>query len=150
MTPVSVHREINKNRSVSPYRNNLRRHGSPLPALGEDVTPSLPLGHLSDCTGLGCYAFGLSIRLPYTDYHWDCSFLLSWSLHQALALILVLLHRNLCYHCTIWSDLSLLVRYNLLQVQLSLVDTHLPSHSLAYLVRYDDGYLNCTSRTLGP
>ena len=43
-----------------------------------------------------------------------------------------------------------LVRYNLLRVRLSLVDIYLPSHSLAYLVRYYEEYLNCTSRTLGP
>ena len=77
-------------------------------------------------------------------------FFLSGSLHEALTLILVLLHHNLCYHCTIWSGSSLSVRYNLLRVQLSLVDAHLPSYSLAYLVRYDDEYLNCTIRTLGP
>ena len=47
-------------------------------------------------------------------------------------------------------SLDFLVRYNLLQVQLSLVDAHLPLHSLAYLVRYDNKYLRCTSRTLGP
>ena len=41
------------------------------------------------------------------------------------------------------------VRYHLLQVRLSLGDPHLPSYSLAYLVRYYDEYLNCTIRTLG-
>ena len=33
----------------------MRRCGSFLPALGEDATLSLPLGHLSDCTGLGSH-----------------------------------------------------------------------------------------------
>ena len=33
----------------------LRRCGSPLPALGKDATPSLPLGHLSDHTGLSSH-----------------------------------------------------------------------------------------------
>ena len=45
-------------------------------------------------------------RLPYADYHWDCIFILSWSTHKALTLILVLLHRDLFYHCTIRSDSS--------------------------------------------
>ena len=40
-------------------------------------------------------------RLPYADYHWDCLFLLSRSLHKALTLTIVLLHRDPCYLCTI-------------------------------------------------
>ena len=45
-------------------------------------------------------------RLLYADYHWDCIFLLSRSTHKALTPILVLLHRDLLYHCTIRSDSS--------------------------------------------
>ena len=37
---------------------------------------------------------------------WDCTFLLSRSPHKALTLILVLLYRDLPYHCTIRSDPS--------------------------------------------
>ena len=44
------------------------------------------------------------------------SFLYLNPFHKTLTLIIVPLHRNLCYHCTIQSDLSLSVRYNLLQV----------------------------------
>ena len=46
-------------------------------------------------------------RLLYTDYHWDCSSPLSQSLHKALTLILVPLHCDLRYHCTIRSDSSI-------------------------------------------
>ena len=45
-------------------------------------------------------------HLLYADYHWDCIFLLSRSIHKALTLILVLLHCDLFYHCTIRSDSS--------------------------------------------
>ena len=69
---------------------------------------------------------------------------------QALSLILYNYIVNLSYHCTIQSLSDPLVRYNLLQVWLSLVDAHLPSYSLAYLVHCDNKYLNCNSRTLGP
>ena len=47
-------------------------------------------------------------RLWYADYHWDCSFPLSWSLHKALTFIFVLLHCDLLYLCMIRSDLSAL------------------------------------------
>ena len=47
-------------------------------------------------------------RLLYADYHQDCTFLLSRSTHKALTLILVLLHRDLPYPCTIRSDSSIL------------------------------------------
>ena len=57
---------------------------------------------------------------------------------------------NLLYHCMIQSLSDPLVWYNLLQVRLSLVDAYLPLHSLAYLVCWDDEYLNCNSRALGP
>ena len=46
-------------------------------------------------------------RLLYADYHWDCSFPLSGSLHKVLTLILIPLYRDLLYHCTIRSDLSI-------------------------------------------
>ena len=89
-------------------------------------------------------------HLPYADYHWDCHF----------SFILIHSHRQWLLSCTTtsWICLSLydmisfdsLVWYNLLQVRLSLVDAHLPSHSLAYLVWYNEGYWRCTSRTLRP
>ena len=97
-----------------------------------------------------CYIFGLLLCLPYADYHWDCTFLLSWSLHKGLTLILVPLHRDLCYHCTIWSNSSLSVWYNLLQVQLSLVDAYRPLVSFTYNSLYVEEYINCTTRTLRP
>ena len=71
-------------------------------------------------------------------------------LTKAMSLILYCYILDLLYHCTIWSLSWSLVRYNLLQVRLSLVDAHLPLHSPAYLVRYYDEYLNCTTRTLRP
>ena len=97
----------------------------------------------------------------HTQTNSDClvSFLSSRSFHKALTAIIVLLHRDLLYHCTIRSDssipypctiTSLSVRYNLLLVQLSLVDLHLPLLSFTYISSYDEGYLNCTSRTLRP
>ena len=99
------------------------------------------------------YAFHMQTYL-------DCLFLLSILIHSpGVAAIIVLLHRDLLYHCTIRSDLStpspctitlVSVRYNLLLVQLSLVDLHLPLLSFTYISSYDEGYLNCTSRTLGP
>ena len=82
------------------------------------------------------------------------------SIHSSgVTLILVLLHCDSLYHCTIRSYsnplcpctiTSVFVRYNLLLVQLSLVDLHLPLLSFTYISSYDKGYLNCTSRTLGP
>ena len=61
------------------------------------------LEHGVDVVTLSDYLF----RLLYTDYHWDCIFPLSWSTHKALTLILVLLHRDPLYHCTIRSDSSI-------------------------------------------
>ena len=113
-------------------------------------------GHGRKATGKGkqcdghCYIFRLLWCQPYTDYHWDCIISLSRSLHKALTLILVPIHRDLCYHCTIWSDLSLSVRYNLLQVQLSLVDAYRPLLSFTYTSIYNKEYINCTTRTLRP
>ena len=52
---------------------------------------------------------------------------------KALSLILYNYILDLSYHCMIQSLFEALVRYNLLQVRLSLVDEHLPLHSLAYL-----------------
>ena len=46
-------------------------------------------------------------RLLYADYHWDCSFPLSWTLHKVLTLILVPLHRDLLPPCTIRSAPSI-------------------------------------------
>ena len=66
--------------------------------------------------GSKCYIFGLLLCLLYAGYHWDCIISLSQSLHKVLTLILVPLYRDLCYHCMIWSDSSLSVQYNLLQV----------------------------------
>ena len=78
------------------------------------------------------------------------SFSLSQSLHKALTLTLVPLHHDLCYHCTIQSDSSLSVRYNLLQVQLSLGDAYRPLLSFTYTSIYVEEYINCTTRTLRP
>ena len=97
-----------------------------------------------------CYIFRLLLHLSCADYHWDCFILLSQSIHKVLTLIIVPLYRNLLYPCTIQSDSSLSVQYNLLQVQLSLVDAHRPLLSLTYTSIYDDRYINCTTRTLGP
>ena len=69
---------------------------------------------------------------------------------KALSLILYNYILDLFYHCMIQSPSDPLVQYDLLQVRLSLVDAHLPLHSPAYLIQYDDKYLNCTSKTLGP
>ena len=42
------------------------------------------------------------------------------------------------------------VRYNLLQVQLSLVDAYRPLLSFTHTSIYDKKYINCTLRTLRP
>ena len=73
----------------------------------ENFTPNLttliqPMDQGIICVTFSDYLF----RLLYADYHWDCIFLLSWSTHTASTLTLVLLHRDLLYHCTIRSDLS--------------------------------------------
>ena len=78
------------------------------------------------------------------------SFPLSWSSHEALTLIIVLLHRDPCYHCMIWSSSSSSVRYNLPQVQLSLVDAYQPLLSFTYFSIYNEKYINCTTRRLRP
>ena len=57
----------------------------------------------------GCYVFGLLLCLPYTDYHWDCIVYLSWSIHEALTLIIVPLHCDLSYPCTIQSPTSMTI-----------------------------------------
>ena len=63
---------------------------------------------LSLLNGVGLVTFSDYLScLSYADYHWDCSFPLSQSLHKALTFISVLLHRNLSYHCTIQSDSSI-------------------------------------------
>ena len=52
--------------------------------------------------------FGLSIPPTLRRLIQTASFISrSWSIHKALTLILVLLHRDLSYHCMIWSDSSL-------------------------------------------
>ena len=76
------------------------------------------------------------------------SFLYLDPLTKAMSFTLYYHISDLPYHCTIWSLSCSCVRYNLLRVQLSLVDAYLPSHSPAYLVQYDEEYLNCTSRML--
>ena len=86
----------------------------------------------------------------HTQTYLDCIFSLSRSLHKALTPILVPLHHNLCHHCTIWSDSSLSVQYNLLQVRLSLGDTYWPLLSFTYINIYVEKYINCTTRTLRP
>ena len=78
------------------------------------------------------------------------SFLYLQSIHKVLTLIFVLLYRDSCYHCTIWSRLSTSVWYNLLWVQLSLLDAHWPLLSFTYTSIYDEKYINCTIRTLRP
>ena len=53
-------------------------------------------------------------HLPYADYHWDCSFPLSWSLHKVTTLIPVPLHH----------DLFIIIRYDLTRVFLLPVLLH--------------------------
>ena len=97
-----------------------------------------------------CYIFRLLLCLPYADYHWDCIVSLSKSIHKGIVSHPVWLHLGSALSLYDMISLWPLVRYNLLQVWLSLVDAHLPLHSPAYLVQYDNKYLNCTSKTLGP
>ena len=64
-----------------------------------------------------------------------------------ISVISVPLHHDLC---TICSDLSLSVWYNLLQVRLSSVDVYRPLLSFTYNSIYDEKYINCTTRMLRP
>ena len=100
---------------------------------------------------LYCYVFGLSICLPYTDlFGLPCSSFYLDPLIQAFTVLNVLSHHDLGSHCTIWSDSSSSVQYNLLWVQLSLVDAYRPLHSFTYISIYDKEYINCTIRILRP
>ena len=98
-----------------------------------------------------CYIFGLlfmpticrlSLGLPHSFYLDPFT--------KVLTLIIVLLYRDLLYLCVIQSDSSLFAWYHLLQVQLSLIDAHWPLLSFTYTSIYDEEYINCTTRTLGP
>ena len=53
-----------------------------------------------------CYAFGLSIHLPYADLLGLLSFLLILIHSPGVVVTIVLLYRDLLYHCTIRSDSS--------------------------------------------
>ena len=45
-----------------------------------------------------CHVFGLLLRLPYADYHWDCLIYFYLDLFtKAMTLIIVLLHCDLSY-----------------------------------------------------
>src|SRR6202012_5207787 len=102
-----------------------------------------------------------TIYMPYIHRLTQTAlFLFSTLIHSpGMTVTIVLLHHNPLYHCMIRSDsstpcpctiTSVSARYNLLLVQLSLVDLHLPLLSFTYISSYNEGYLNCTSRTLGP
>ena len=123
-------------------------HG-PCPLWSGAITKPLVFGTELACDH-ECYVFGLLLHHLYADYNWDCIASLSWSLHKVLTLILVLLHCDPCYHCTIWSSSSSSVWYNLLQVWLSLADSYQPLLSSTYTSIYGEEYINCTTRTLGP
>ena len=55
---------------------------------------------------LGCYAFGLSIRLPYADLFGLLFYLSILIPSPGIVVIIVPLHRDLCYPCTIQSATS--------------------------------------------
>ena len=68
---------------------------------------------------------------------------------KALTLINVPSHHDFLYHPYDLSAFDSPTRYNLLQVQLSLVDAYQPLLSFTYTSIYNEEYINCTTRTLG-
>ena len=88
-----------------------------------------------------CVMFSDYLYAFHMQTYSDCSFIFrSWSTHPAWLLSL--------YHYIVIS--VIIVRYNLLQVQLSLVDAHRPLLSSTYTSIYNEEYINCTIRTLRP
>ena len=140
------HKQVNKQPSVTEHFGPKDHNAKPIP-YSDKALEIASLEWVIQTNQVFCYVFGLLLHLPYADYHWDCLISLSWSLPKALTVIFVLLH---CDSCTIWSCSNISVWYDLLWVQLSLVDAHRPLLSFTYTSIYDEEYINCTIRTLGP